>query len=516
MQVKAKTTSKEYKPEEYFIYRERNNHGNFPALLIANVLLEERTAKRYGHCVSMTGHINHKDRIRAFLITKDDVLKISKFILKKILENPDFITNTKIGSDRLSKELLRFIKQHQSLIKLTNKQLADTYLDYCKLYANYHFINTIPWVLAGDSLADYLKEYLSSMLSKKEVLKCFTLLATPTVSAYTSNQELEFLKIVIAVEADKNIISIFKKEKPAVIQKALKKQGKIWLLIKKHSEMFGWIPFDYIGPDVWDESYFIQQIKEFISSNKSARKALAKYKGYHKDLKLKQEKVKKKLKISKDDFRAFQDLQTLTVLQDNRKETAVQTHVWLEKIMRKEISKRLGVSVKALRYTTEKEISEMLLGRKILKESLEQRHWNAVTRKARNGYNIETGKKVEKLWHDLTPKSGKDSYIKGVPGALGSIKGTVKVLLSPKDIAKVKQGDILVSAMTTPDYILAIKKAAAIVTDEGGITSHAVIVSRELGIPCIIGTKIATRVLKDGDVVEVDANNGIVKILKNF
>ena len=65
--------------------------------------------------------------------------------------------------------------------------------------------------------------------------------------------------------------------------------------------------------------------------------------------------------------------------------------------------------------------------------------------------------------------------------------------------------------MTRPDYIIGIKKAAAIVTNEGGITCHAAIVSRELGIPCIIGTKIATEVFKDGDLVEVNANHGVVK-----
>ena len=65
--------------------------------------------------------------------------------------------------------------------------------------------------------------------------------------------------------------------------------------------------------------------------------------------------------------------------------------------------------------------------------------------------------------------------------------------------------------MTTPDFVPAMKKAAAIVTEQGGITSHAAIVSRELGVPCVIGTKIATRVLKDGDLVEVDANKGIVR-----
>lgn len=65
--------------------------------------------------------------------------------------------------------------------------------------------------------------------------------------------------------------------------------------------------------------------------------------------------------------------------------------------------------------------------------------------------------------------------------------------------------------MTSPDYILAIKKAGAIVTDEGGLTCHVAIVSRELGIPCVIGTKTGTKMLKTGDKIEVDAEKGIVK-----
>lgn len=96
----------------------------------------------------------------------------------------------------------------------------------------------------------------------------------------------------------------------------------------------------------------------------------------------------------------------------------------------------------------------------------------------------------------------------------GKVKGQVRILKNVKQMQAVKTGDILVSPMTTPDFLPAMKKAAAIITDEGGITCHAAIVSRELKIPCVIGTKIATQVLKDGDLVEVDANKGIVKILK--
>ena len=104
--------------------------------------------------------------------------------------------------------------------------------------------------------------------------------------------------------------------------------------------------------------------------------------------------------------------------------------------------------------------------------------------------------------------------MKGVCASLGIYRGPVKVILSGMHITEVKKGDVLVAPMTSPDYVIGMKKAGAIITDEGGITCHAAIVSRELKIPCIIGTKIATKVLKDGDLVEVDSAKGIVRIIK--
>lgn len=104
--------------------------------------------------------------------------------------------------------------------------------------------------------------------------------------------------------------------------------------------------------------------------------------------------------------------------------------------------------------------------------------------------------------------------IKGRPAQKGVATGIVKIVRVKADMVKVSKGDILVTEMTNPDYVPYMKIAAAIVTDEGGTTCHAAIASRELKVPCIVGTKIATKVLKDGDLVEVDAEKGIVKILK--
>ena len=103
--------------------------------------------------------------------------------------------------------------------------------------------------------------------------------------------------------------------------------------------------------------------------------------------------------------------------------------------------------------------------------------------------------------------------IQGTPAYPGKVHGRIAVCLSPREIGKVRRGDILVAAMTTPRYLPAMKQAAAFVTDEGGILCHAAIVARELKKPCIIGTQIATKVFKDGERVEVDVERGIVKRL---
>ncbi len=103
--------------------------------------------------------------------------------------------------------------------------------------------------------------------------------------------------------------------------------------------------------------------------------------------------------------------------------------------------------------------------------------------------------------------------VKGSPACAGKVRGKVRVILRRAEMSDFQEGEILVTAMTTPDYVPAMIKSAAVVTDEGGVTCHAAIFSRELKKPCIIGTKIATQVLKDGDMVEVDANAGVVKII---
>lgn len=119
----------------------------------------------------------------------------------------------------------------------------------------------------------------------------------------------------------------------------------------------------------------------------------------------------------------------------------------------------------------------------------------------------ESSKEIKKAEDQIEEKK---VLLAGSAASPGIGWGAVVLVKSKKEIGKVKQGDILVTSMTTPDFVPAMKKVSAIVTDKGGLTSHAAIVSRELGVPCIVGTETATKVLRNGEVVTVDGGKGKV------
>lgn len=181
------------------------------------------------------------------------------------------------------------------------------------------------------------------------------------------------------------------------------------------------------------------------------------------------------------------------------------------------IAKMLGVSYDELIFLTPEEIINCL--------GLASRPDKAAIKRREKDFCIFLNKDKEVVVDDSTginwfkanflkADSKFSGEIKGIIASKGVGKGVVKVFLVPKNLEKMKDGDVLVTTMTTPDFVPLMKKAIAIVTDVGGLLSHAALISREMKRPCIIGTKIATKVLKDGDLVEVDANKGVVRKIK--
>ncbi len=161
------------------------------------------------------------------------------------------------------------------------------------------------------------------------------------------------------------------------------------------------------------------------------------------------------------------------------------------------------------------ELHQFILGKKVMPPDRSFVIWGRFS----EGKDI-IGNDAIKIIGQLQKIDSNAQVIKGNIGNKGFYRGVVKKIEFSvetnftNEISNMTDGQVLVAGSTGPEMILACKKAGAIVTDEGGIISHAVIISRELNIPSVIGTKIATQVLKDGDLIEVDANKGMVKIIK--
>lgn len=268
------------------------------------------------------------------------------------------------------------------------------------------------------------------------------------------------------------------------------------------------------------ESELKQKFGKFKKSE-DARKELLKL---HKEKKAKIVRYKKWIStLSKKQKDLVEYFQVIMETRDKRK-NAFNKALTIHHRIAEKIFAEAGVSHDLIPFYT---IQEIKLGVKYLKKNIKK------IQSRKKGFavyfdergKIETGKSnfdkdLKKLQNHYlksheVKNSSQSSEIKGSIGSSGYVRGVVKIIIdAKKDGYKLNKNEILVTGMTRPEFVPLMKKALAIITDEGGITCHAAIVSRELKKPCIIGTKIATNVLKDGDMVEVDANRGIVRILK--
>lgn len=182
------------------------------------------------------------------------------------------------------------------------------------------------------------------------------------------------------------------------------------------------------------------------------------------------------------------------------------------------ISKKEGYSADYLTCLTQEEFEKYLKSGTLPDETaLKRRYGASILYFEDNKMSIALGRvvvdKIEKVI--VKQAMANKSEINGIAVYPGRITGKARIILDPFHVKIFNENDILVTGMTRPEFMSLIKKSSAIVTDVGGVLSHAAIVARELKKPCVIGTKIATKVLKDGERVEVDAIKGIVRKLQS-
>lgn len=264
----------------------------------------------------------------------------------------------------------------------------------------------------------------------------------------------------------------------------------------------------------------IEKINEYISVLTAPTKTfrgLEHFLSPTKTVEFRQKKILKKITLTNEAKNLIEYLQWLSYYHEVGERVTSESFKQLDHLLAL-ISKQSGIAVNNLHYYILPEIKDILLkGKKLSQQEIYSRENFFVLLMTGGKIKLYTGDKGKKIEHREVPrqKIKRVRVFNGQVVCIGKpISGAVKVIRKQKDISKMKKGDILVSPMTTPRLMSAVKLASAIVTDEGGITCHAAIVSRELNIPCVIGTKIASKILQDGDLLKVDTQSGVVTILK--
>ncbi len=210
----------------------------------------------------------------------------------------------------------------------------------------------------------------------------------------------------------------------------------------------------------------------------------------------------------------FRQIQELTYVKDMRDVYRRQAVFYAYKLY-DEIAARCSVKRRDLAHLTNAEMISAISACAVDQKQINQRKIGFLIYWKNNVITVESDlEKINEFRKAHLEITQEKSEITGMVASRGHATGRVKIVYGIKDLSEVQKGDILIAITTHPDFVPAMHKAAAIITNEGGLTSHAAIVSRELDVPCIVDTKIATKFFKDNDLVEVDAEKGIIRKIK--
>lgn len=436
-------------------------------------------------------HLNCKD---GWLYLDLDELIQEQLAIKKAYETDPAVLGEIVKKAVIKgQELANLAKKScQNLKAKTNTELAAIFTRFDATFQKFS-----PFIWIGFSVEGFLTERITKALegvypklSKAECRDILTALSTPQKPTTAIEEYKELLRLA----------SDCKKQRRLTAQ--LEEQ------IKRIFERYYWLGAVQVAWSYTKLPYALEHytnvIKELAAGDPEQELRTIEQK--EEEIKRKFEELSQRKEITPEVIQDAQLLQEYVWLRTARGEYITQALVYARPLLA-DIATRVGVKFEDITWFSPEEIAAALKTGKIP---------DFESRKA--GYDmliIEDKISLTAVAEKAVEKFEEVRLLKGSVAQPGFVTGKVKIILSAKDIDKVEKGDILVTKMTSPDMMLGIRKVAAIVCDEGGITSHASIISREFKIPCIIGTENATKVLKDGDLVKVDADKGIAEIVRS-
>ena len=421
----------------------------------------------------------------------DDGEKIfKKYVLSK--------TRFKKAYAKWQKDLKNFILIKNKIEKTNLSSLAD--VDLRKLFSKFISIynrnfwrnGLLPEMAGWGGEQLLVKELRNRIRDESDFIQALESLTAPEDLSFYQKESMDLL--AIALEKDN------------------KKRGE---RLAEHQKKYFWMLNSYHHVQILPISFFGKNLGGITAER--ARKKIREIEKIKKETIKNKKKTAKRHKLPKTILTIGRQLAFCIWWQDLRKSFIFQAN-YVISLFLKEFSGRYRVKSDNLFFYTVGDLESLVSGRAVSEDEIVRRKkgFLVYADPGEEMIHLFSGIAAQKTFQRYAKKSVEKNIqeLRGLVVNRGNVTGRVKIVLSPREIGKMKKGDILVTTMTTPDYIVALRKASAVVTDEGGMTCHAAIVSRELNIPGIVATKIATKVLHDGDLVEVRANHGVVKILK--
>lgn len=490
-----------------------NIGGSFPSMYNVDFLVHPATRTAWGHKLTEILYLWTAGEVYIVTVTGSDWNLLAEESFLRVKADPQLVTSWHARSLEAGRELKRFCERELDVRAATRPSgpaLAETYHQLVRRFRDFCSKNVVLWFLTGDRLHAELRRIVARRTPDGgQILEELTTSPHPS---FLSEERIAFFTLAAETWKDATSWRVLQMpEADAVLPQTLRRQ------LAALSRRFSWVPFEYVGPTQYDESHYLDELRRLARSDQDPEAELRALEHAPERRRALQDQRRRELALTDDEWRLFQDYHTISDMSLEKKAYCIQAQVPLQTNFLPIVSRYTKIPLTALRFMTEDEITAALNGGEQPPDVLEREESSAFI--ASEGHlAIFTGKAASRYHEVFARQSTETDELMGDVACLGRASGPAKIVKRPAELSKVYEGDILVATMTTPDFTAAMRRAAAVVTDEGGIMSHAAIVSRELGLPCIIGTQRATRVFLDEQLLEVDAQDeeqGYVRKLNN-
>lgn len=412
--------------------------------------------------------------------------------LRRLLKNKKFLRTFHKQAQLTLELILSSFKRKfaRGFSSLTDKELALFYEKF--IFPNLIRFFVRMWTVfnLGEQIDITVREKLKAILPEERLDEYLLKLSRPSKPNDVMQERLDLLKL--AVERKK--VS----------------QNRWVVLLGRHARKYRHIPVYDFDHHPYTEKHFLSELKNikspgleitqiqdmFRRGQEETKKAIA---AIHPDADL-----KLLLKFLKENV----------FLRDHRDMLRQKLNLEL-KTFYLEAGKRLGLDIFEIGMLTSTEIVKYLrLSKFFPRREVRKRMQASLLIQSGDNFKVLSGKAAKRKFRSeiFTGESVRTGKLTGTIGSKGGpVQGTAVIVYTNKDLCKVKKGQVMFTGMTRQDFVPYLRKIAALVTDEGSVTCHAAIIARELGIPCVVNTGSGTSFSKDGDLVEVDANKGIVR-----